>query len=316
MRSFFILFIFVFIGCSSSDTGVDVLNDAVVAEVNGSNITVDKLREEIRLLMKQFRVANKNALTEEEKLILKTKGLNRIIRNNLLLMEASSSGISLTRDEYEVAFGEAKSGYEGDSFRDFLKDVGIPPKLWQTRLKNNLLINKLINSKFKVKLSDDETRARAYYKAHKERFEIGQMVHAFHIMVASEDESKVVRSAIKSQKKSFSELARMYSLSPEASNGGDLGYFEISQMPEEFGPIDQLKKNQVSEVIKTPYGYHIFKVVDVKTPRQLSFSESKKNIFEQFARDEQSDNFKKWLMELKNNSNIKINENVLSEVSL
>ena len=316
MRSFFIPFIFLYIACSGSEKVVEVSNDAVVAEVNGGKITVDKLHDEIQLLMKQFRVANKNALTEEEKLILKTKGLNRIIRNNLLVMEASSSGISLTRDEYEVAFGEAKSGYEGDSFRDFLKDVGISPKLWQTRLKNNLLINKLINTKFKVKLSDDETRARAYYKAHKERFEIGQMVHAFHIMVASEDESKVVRSAIKSQTKSFSELARMYSLAPEAPIGGDLGYFEIDQMPEEFGLIAQLKKNQVSEVIKTPYGYHIFKIVDVKTPRRLSFSESKKNILEQFARDEQSDNFKKWLMELKNNSNIKINENVLSEVSL
>jgi len=316
MRSFFISFIFLYIACSGSKNDVEVSNDAVVAEVNGSNITVDKLHDEIQLLMKQFRVANKNALTEEEILLIKTKGLNRIIRNHMKLTESTSSGISLTRDEYEVAFGVAKSGYEGDSFRDFLKDVRISPKLWQTRLKNNLLINKLINTKFKVKLSDDETRARAYYKAHKERFEIGQMVHAFHIMVPSEDESKVVRSAIKSQKKSFSELARMYSLAPEAPIGGDLGYFEIDQMPEEFGLIAQLKKNQVSEVIKTPYGYHIFKIVDVKTPRQLSFSESKKNIFEQFARDEQSDNFKKWLMELKNNSNIKINENVLSEVSL
>ena len=315
-RSFFIPFIFLYIACSGSEKIVEVSNDAVVAEVNGSNITVDKLHDEIQLLMKQFRVANKNALTEEEKLILKTKGLNRIIRNNLLVMEASSSGISLTRDEYEVAFGEAKSGYEGDSFRDFLKDVGISPKLWQTRLKNNLLINKLINTKFKVKLSDDEIRARAYYKAHKEGFGVGQMIHAFHIMVASEDKSKVVRSAIKSQKKSFLELVRMYSLAPEAHNGGDLGYFEIGQMPEEFGVLAQLKKNQVSEVIKTPYGYHIFKVIDIKTPRQLSFSESKKNIFEQFARDEQSDNFKKWLMKLKNNSNIKINENVLSKISL
>ena len=142
------------------------------------------------------------------------------------------------------------------------------------------------------------------------------MVHAFHIMVASEDESKVVRSAIKSQKQSFSELARIYSLAPEAVTGGDLGYIEIDKMPEEFSPIAELKKNQLSEVIKTPYGYHIFKIIDVKPPRELSFSESKKNIMEKFARDEQSDNFKKWLIDLKNNSNIKINEHVLSEVSL
>ncbi len=316
MRSFFILFIFLYIACSDSEKVVDISNDDVVAEVNGSIITVDKLRDEVQLLMEQFRVVNKNTLTEAEKLLLKTKGLNRIIRNNLLIMEASSSGISLTEDEYEVAFGEAKSGYEGDSFREFLNDEGIPSKLWQIRLKNNLLIYKLIRTKFKIKLSDDETKAKAYYKAHKERFEIGQMVHALHIMVASEDESNVVRSALKSQKKSFTELARMYSLAPEASIGGDLGYFEISQMPEEFGSIVQLKKNQVSEVIKTPYGYHVFKVVGLKTSRQLSFSDSKKIIFEQFARDEQSDNFKKWLLELKNNSNIKINENVLSEVSL
>jgi len=316
MRSFFISFIFLYIACSGSENDVEVSNDAVVAEVNGSNITVDKLQDEIQLLMRQFRVANKNALTEEEKLLLKTKGLNRIIRNNLLVMEASSIGISLTREEYEVAFGEARSGYEGGSFRGFLKDEGILSSLWQIRFKNNLLINKFINAKFKINLSGDETRAREYYKTHKERFEIGRMVHALHIMVASEDESKVVLSALKSQKKSFSELARMYSLAPEASIGGDLGYFEISQVPEEFRSIVQLKKNQVSEVIKTPYGYHVFKVVDVKTPRQLSFSDSKKIIFEQFARDEQSDNFQKWLTELKNNSNIKINENILSEISL
>ena len=111
-------------------------------------------------------------------------------------------------------------------------------------------------------------------------------------------------------------MAKIYSLAPEATIGGNLGYFEISQMPEEFSPIARLKKNQVSEVIKTPYGYHIFKVVDVKTPRQLSFSESKNNIFERFARDEQSDSFKKWLIELKNNSKIKINENILSKIIL
>ena len=66
VRSFFILFIFLYVACSGSDTGVDVSSDAVVAEVNGTNITVDKLRDEVQLLTKQFRVANKNALTEEE----------------------------------------------------------------------------------------------------------------------------------------------------------------------------------------------------------------------------------------------------------
>ena len=70
MRSFFILFIFLYIACSDSEKVVDISNDDVVAEVNGSIITVDKLRVEIQLLMEQFRVVNKNNLTEAEKLLL------------------------------------------------------------------------------------------------------------------------------------------------------------------------------------------------------------------------------------------------------
>jgi len=314
--SFFILFSFLWIACSDSERDEVVSGEAVVAEVDGETITVEKLRNETKLLMKQFRVVNKNSLTEEEKLILITKGLNRIIRNNLIIKEATSSGISLTREEYEVAFAVAKSGYEGDSFQKVLKDEDILSKSWQIRFKNNLLINKFINTKFKIKNLDDESRAKVYYKDHQEQFEIDKMVHALHIMVASEDESKSVLTKIKLQKKSFADLARIHSLAPEASLGGDLGYIEVGQMPEEFDGILKLEKNQVSEVIKTPYGYHIFKVTDVKSPRQLSFSESKKNIIEKFARDEQSNNFKKWLVDLKNNSNIKINENVLSEVIL
>ena len=76
------------------------------------------------------------------------------------------------------------------------------------------------------------------------------------------------------------------------------------------------KNNQVSKTIKTPYGYHIFKVVDVKAARQMGFSESKKNIYERFSREKQSVEFEQWLLNLKNNSKIIINENVLSKFSL
>ena len=190
------------------------------------------------------------------------------------------------------------------------------PELWKERLENNLLIDKFINTKFKVTIASNETGFKKYYESHKEKFKKGQMVYAIHIMVATEDEAYVVRDLIKSGDKSFSELAKMYSIAPEASVGGDLGYFDISQMPEEFEQIVKLKKQQVSEVIKTPHGYHIFKVIDIKIPKQLSFPESKDTIKAQFLRDEQSRKFEQWLIELKRNANIKINKNVFSETSL
>ena len=193
----FILLIFLLSACSNSNEPVVISGDAVVAEVKGVDITVDKLRDEIRFLIMQFRITNKNALSKEEKLLLKVKGLNRVIRNNLLLTEASSSGVFLTRNEYEVAFREIESEYKEDSFLEYLKVQNISHELWKIRLKNNLLINKFINIKFKIKTSGNKIEARKYYEAHKDRFKKGRMVRAFHIMVAAEGEAKVVYDAIK-----------------------------------------------------------------------------------------------------------------------
>jgi peptidyl-prolyl cis-trans isomerase C len=315
-NSLFIWLVFFSTACSFLVEEVDISSDAIIAVVNGDEITVDSHRNEIKFLMRQYRVTKRDSLTAEEMLVLKIKGLNRLIRNKLLIQEANSKKIFLDQNEFENAILEAKNGYEGNSFEEFLKDEGISSELWKIRLKNNLLISKFINTKFNTKDPADETRARAYFKVHKESFKVGIMVHAFHIMVSTEEESMVAQKAIKLRKKKFSELARVYSLAPEAQNGGDLGYFEISQMPDEFGSIIKLKNNQVSDTIKTPHGYHIFKVIDVKAARQMSFPESKNTIYDKFSREKQSKNFKQWLLTLKNNSKIKINENVLSKFSL
>jgi len=312
----FVLFFCFFISCSSSDAVVVISGDTIVAEINDVDITVDKLRDETKFLIMQFRISNKNSLSKEEKLLLKIKGLNHIIRNNLLITEAISNGISLTRNEYEMAFRDIESGYEEDSFWIYLKVHDIPSDLWENRLKNNLLIKKFIDTNFAINTSGNEVKAKKYYEVHKERFKKGRMVHALHIMVATEDEAKTIYGAIKSGKKSFSELVDIYSLAPDAAMGGNLGYFEVDQMPEEFKIIGKLKKNQISDVITTPYGHHIFKIVDIRNPKQLTFIESKRAIYDEFSRDEQSIVFEKWLIELKNNSNIKINEDVLSKVSL
>mgnify|MGYP001400802169 FL=1 len=135
-------------------------------------------------------------------------------------------------------------------------------------------------------------------------------------MVASEDEANDVNKKTRAKKNDFLALAKTYSLGPEGPLGGDLGYFEIGQMPEEFDGVFKLKVNQVSDIIKTPYGYHIFKVVDKRPARLMSFDESKKIIYKQLLRDEQSIAFEKWLVELKENSDIKIKHDVLSETKL
>ena len=316
IKVFFVLLLLVVVACSNSEQVVDLSDSTIVAKVNGAGITIDDLRNETKILIKQFRVVNKNTLTNEEKLLLKIKGLNNLIRNKLIIMEAKANGIFLAAEEYDSSFRMAIDGYEGDTFSDILNVEGMSAKLWKHRLENRLLISKFIKIKFKSNSSSYDEKIQSYYDDNKEKFKKGRMVHAIHIMVATEDEAKLVQGLVKAGKKSFSDLSRQYSLGPEAAIGGDLGYFEIGQMPQEFEQIVDLKENQVSEIIKTPYGYHIFKLVDIKAPRELTLSEAKNIIYNQLLRDEQSDRFEKWLIEHKNNSKIEIRENVLSKYSL
>ena len=89
-------------------------------------------------------------------------------------------------------------------------------------------------------------------------------VNAQHILVKSEDQAKEILNLIQ-QGKSFEDLARTKSSCPSGKKGGNLGWFSHGQMVKEFQKAAfSLKKGQISQPVKTQFGWHIIKVVDTK----------------------------------------------------
>ena len=191
-------------------------------------------------------------------------------------MEATARNVSVSHEEYEKALLLVTSGYEGNSFYENMKIRGVTQNLWDKKFKNNLIIEKLIkkNNANDVKISDEQVRQ--YYDSHQNEFKKNKEIRARHIMVATEGEAQLLYKKIKSDVNSFSKLAKKYSLGLNGITVGDIGYFSAGQMPEDFDSIFNLNINQFSEIIKTPYGYHLFVVVDKKPSRLMNFNESKK----------------------------------------
>lgn len=89
-------------------------------------------------------------------------------------------------------------------------------------------------------------------------------VHALHILVKTEAEANELLFDLK-RGKDFGEVARTRSLCPSGKKGGDLGWFGKGQMVPEFDKAAfSLKVGEISKPVKTKFGYHIIKVVEVK----------------------------------------------------
>lgn len=302
--------------CSSGGNSSDgVKESATIALVNEEKISVKEFRKNLARHKGKYRVDNSEPLDPNSFLWLKTNALNEMIQNTLFRQEAGKSGISLTEEEIENVVLEAKNGYEEKTFQKHLEMENISQREWENDLKNNLLIKNLIDKRVNNNVSVNEEEVRKYFDEHTEEFHKGKQVKALHIMVETEEEALRIKKQLDSKAGDFAELAREFSLGPESADGGDMGYVEEGHMPAELEEIFKLEKDEISKIIRTPYGSHLFKIVDKRKDRKMSYDESRKIIHDKLVRERQDKAFQEWIVELKESANIEIKHEILAKIS-
>ena len=142
--------------------------------------------------------------------------------------------------------------------------------------RNRLLMEALLQDAGKASLSD-EAEHKVYEEAVKQMAS-EEEVHARHILLPTEDEAKAVLAELK-KGADFAALAKEKSKDPGGSEGGDLGYFTKDQMVPEFSAVAfKLGKGELSEPVKSQFGWHIIKVEDKRTKPTPSFDQVKAQI--------------------------------------
>ena len=171
-----------------------------------------------------------------------------LVERHLLAQAAVKGGIAET-PEYKrrLAFYQAKA------LRDAYFDQTIKPTI-----------------------TDDEVKAA--YDREASKIQVSERVRARHILVATEKEAQDVLARVQKGEK-FDEVAKKISLDGSKDYGGDLGYFSEEEMVPEFSKAAfALQVGQVSEPIKTDYGWHIIKVEDRKQGGPQPFEQVKNGI--------------------------------------
>ena len=142
--------------------------------------------------------------------------------------------------------------------------------------RSRLLMESLLQDAGKASLSEDAER-KVYEEAVKQ-VKNEEEVHARHILVPTEDEAKAILAQLKGGA-DFATLAKEKSKDPGAAEGGDLGYFTKEQMVPEFAEVAfKLGKGQLSDPVKTQFGWHIIKVEDKRIRPTPTFEQVKPQI--------------------------------------
>jgi len=186
-------------------------------------------------------------------------------------------------------------------------------------MTNSILVQEYMTKKLsKVKKPGDK-EVEAYYKQNQNEFKVPAMVKAQHILIKADSEAKPEEVAAAQAKaenilkevaagEDFTKLVEKYSEDQGSkARGGDLGQFSKDQMVPEFSDVVfNMKKGEVSKVVKTPLGFHIIKVNETTPARVLELAEASDTIGAKLYKEKQEKLVMKELDRIKKKYKVKI----------
>ena len=179
------------------------------------------------------------------------------------------------------------------------------------KITEQILVQILIEREILDKVMVGDEEVVKYYEENKNDFVEKEQVHLLNILVETEDEAQNLLEQLKAGG-DFSEIAKEKSIGPSAAQGGDLGYIAKGTIISEIGEVVfALELGEVSDIIKTEFGFHILKVLDKKPEIIKTVEEVKEDIIENLLPLKQREAFENLLEELKSKVTIEINEEAL-----
>lgn len=280
-------------------------SNEVLIKVNGRVVTAGEYRAALRRLVPSGQDNAWEGLGE-----LKKELVNEMVEEEFLLEEAERSGLAVSDGELASEVNLIRKEYGDESFKTVIEERYGSFDGWEKRIRRKLLVKKAIEKLTgSVKVSDAE--ARAWYAENPEEFERPEQARARMIVVSSEEEAVRVRAGL--NQSNFGAVAKEVSLSPEGRSGGDLGYFSRGDMPSEFEEaVFALKRpGEISPVVKTAYGFHIFLLEDRRKKGKASYQEVKSRIMERLRAGKSAQRLGGWMDAKKRSSVIEVREELL-----
>jgi peptidyl-prolyl cis-trans isomerase C len=294
----FALLLCLFSACKEKEKG----SSLVLLRVDGRSVTVDRFKSDFEKIL-----PSAQNFSTEEKEDLQRSFLVQVIDRELTLAVADRLGITISPAQVEAALQKYRKDYPPGVFEKVLKERGITLAQWRCELEEGLLMEKVVRQAVYSRVTVSEKEIAAYYQEHRDEFDRPVQVRARQIVVGNEAEGQRILGFLR-QGKPFDEVARQYSLSPDREQGGDLGFFARGELPLEFDAIVfALPVGRLSELVKSEYGYHVFKVEERRKAECLTLEAVNDEVRRKLHTEKEERAYQKWLHDLHTQATIEVN---------
>jgi len=292
-------------GCSFINTDSADTSDIIVARINNIEVKKDYFDEIFNIFKIQQEEINGPEIWEHEvngrKYIdfAKETVLDYIINETILLENAADLGVTASEEQVDQEIKQIKKDFESEEeFKEYIESQGLTEEYLRNNIRKTMILNNLSQELTKSVTVPEEELKSAYNEIKDSMYS----VKASHILIEDFEEAKKILERVKAGE-DFNELAVEYSIDPSAKyNRGDLGYFSTGEMVPEFETAAfALEPGEVSDLVKTSYGYHIIKVEDKKV---LTFEEVKPQLEQQMLPQYKNQFLSTYFSDLKSKTEI------------
>ena len=322
-----LLYLIVIVDCTiclsqESTQPIEQKNAAVVkviARVNGESIYEDRLNQEVKRSLEKFRKYGMRK--EDPNLIrkLQKRALDKLIGDELIYQKSRKLTIDNidTKVEEELKTLEKKYG-QGEGMEKYLKANNLTIGKVREFLRMRICVNEYLKQKGILEPEVSEKQIRQAYEDNTDNYSREESVKVSHILIAvdwkadPEVKEKAQKKAEQIRReilegKDFAEMARKYSDCNSASNGGRLNYIKRGYMPEEFDKVAfAMEKDELSDLVKTRFGYHIIKVLDKKPAGKIPYEQVRSFIKKYLQEKESQKKLAIHIENLKNKAEIEL----------
>ncbi len=294
-----------------------------VAIIDGEEISAEKFNKTASRRMGNM----SSAIPPQLVTFFQEKLLDMVIDEYLIDRKIANANLDIPKEEIDKTFDAFKVRFPSvDEYNSFLKENGLDEAEIKEDIRKDLSLRQIMTKEANIDLSDATLKTE--YDSHIDEFKQDNQVRASHILLsvskdadqaavdAAKKKAEEIAAKAKAPGADFAALAKAESSCPSSANGGDLNFFAAEMMVPEFSNAAfAMKVGEISDPVRSQFGFHIIKLTDRKEAHTMSFDEAKVIIKRKLEEEKMQSAFDSLMTNLKKDvkiekleKNIRVNE--------